>query len=89
MTTDHTYLAKVYVTLKSTVNDPHGLTVQGGLQTLGFTSVDSVRMGKYLEVRLEAPSQQEAEAEVKGMCERLLANPVIEEYRYEVEEVAV
>ena len=87
MTAQRTYLARVYVTLKPTVNDPQGLTVRGGLQTLGFGSVSSVRAGKYMEVHLGAASQQEAEGLVKGMCEKLLANPVIEEYRFEVQEV--
>ncbi len=88
MADGHTYLAKVYVTLKPTVNDPQGLTVKGGLQALGFTSVAAVRMGKYLEVRLQAATRQEAEAHVKGMCDKLLANPVIEEYRFEVQELS-
>ena len=87
MAATRTYLAKVYVTLKPTVNDPQGLTVQGGLQALGFASVASVRVGKYLEVRLQAASRQRAEAQVRGMCDQLLANPVIEAYRYEVEAV--
>ncbi|MSQ40318.1 MAG: phosphoribosylformylglycinamidine synthase subunit PurS [Dehalococcoidia bacterium] len=88
MADGHTYLAKVYVTLKPTVNDPQGLTVKRGLHALGFASVATVRMGKYLEVRLQAATRQEAEAHVKGMCDKLLANPVIEEYRFEVEEMA-
>ena len=74
------------MTLKTTVNDPQGLTVRRGLQSLGFTSISSVRMGKYLEVRLEAANQLEAQAQVQQMCEQLLANTVIEEYRYEMED---
>jgi len=48
------YLAKVYITLKPTVNDPQGLTIKGGLHTLGFNSVESVRSGKYLEIKADA-----------------------------------
>lgn len=81
------FLAKVIVTLKPAVNDPPGLTVMGSLKTLGFDSVESVRLGKFLEVRLDAPDRATAEARVGDMCGQLLANPVIEEYRFEVEEL--
>ena len=81
------YLAKVYVTLKPTVNDPQGLTIKGGLHSLGFTGVDSVRAGKYMEIKVEASDKGEAESAVTEMCKKLLANPVIEEFRFEVEEV--
>ena len=80
------YLAKVYVTLKPTVNDPQGLTVKGGLQTLGYANVESVRVGKYMEIRLAGSSRAEAEEQVRGMCDKLLANPVIEDFRFELEE---
>ena len=80
------YLARVYVTLKPTVNDPQGRTILGGLRSLGFDGAADVRAGKYLEIRLEAAARSEAEAMVDEMCRRLLANPVIESYRYDVEE---
>lgn len=83
------FLAKVYVTLKPAMNDPQGLTVLGGLKTLGFQSVGSVRVGKYLEVALDAPDKATAEAQVQEMCRKLLANPVIELFRVEVREAAV
>ncbi len=82
------YLAKVHVTLKPTVNDPQGQTVLGGLKTLGFTSVRSVRMGKYLEMQLEASNREAAQEQVAQMCQRLLANMVIEEYSFELEETS-
>jgi phosphoribosylformylglycinamidine synthase len=82
------FLAKVYVTLKATVNDPQGLTIKGGLQSLGFASVESVRAGKYMEIRVDAASKGEAEAAVTEMCRKLLANPVIEEFRVEVGEAS-
>ncbi len=83
-----TFLARVYVTLKPTVNDPQGNTIADGLSSLGFTGVQDVRAGKYLEVRLTATTSQDAEAQVDAMCDKLLANPVIESYRFEVEELA-
>jgi len=83
------YLARVYVTLKPTVNDPQGLTIRGGLHSLGFTSVDSVRAGKYMEIRIDAPDRDEAEAQVTEMCRKLLANPVIEDFRFEVEDMPI
>ena len=81
------YLAKIYVTLKPTVNDPQGLTVKGGLRTLGFDNIQSVRVGKYMEVRLEEKNGSKAEEEVREMCRKLLANPVIEDFRFELEEI--
>jgi phosphoribosylformylglycinamidine synthase subunit PurS len=80
------YLAKVYVTLKPTVNDPQGLTIKGGLHSLGFESVEAVRAGKYLEIRIVGSDKVEAEEQVHDMCRQLLANPIIEEYRFELEE---
>lgn len=81
------YLARVHVTLKPTVNDPQGLTIRGALHDLEFGNVASVRVGKYMEIILEAKSRSKAEAQVDDMCRRLLANPVIELYRFELEEV--
>jgi phosphoribosylformylglycinamidine synthase len=82
------FLARVYVTLKPTVNDPPGLTIKGGLHSLGFSSVSSVRSGKYMEIKLDAASSADAEAQVGEMCRKLLANPVIEDFRFTVEELA-
>ena len=81
------FLARVYVTLKPAVNDPQGQTVMGGLHSLGYESVEDVRIGKYLEIRVATDDHAEAESEVAGMCDRLLANPVIENYRYTLEPV--
>jgi phosphoribosylformylglycinamidine synthase subunit PurS len=82
------FLARVYVTLKPTVNDPQGLTIRGGLRSLGFESVDSVRAGKYMEIRVDLPDRAAAEAQVTEMCRKLLANPVIEDFRFELSEAA-
>jgi len=81
------YLAKVYVTLKPTVNDPQGLTIKGALHSLGFVEVTSVRAGKYIEVRLEVNDQGIAYQQVDEMCKKLLANPVIENYAFELEKI--
>ncbi len=78
------YLARVYVTLKPTVNDPQGLTVLGALHSLGFSSAKDVRAGKYLEIRIDEEDEVKAEAQVKEMGQKLLANPVIEEFRFEL-----
>jgi len=80
------YVARVYVSLKPTVNDPQGLTIADGLRSLGFSEVTGVRAGKYIEVHLEAADAQIAHTRVDAMCGRLLANPIIESYRFEVDE---
>ena len=79
------FLARVYVTLKPAVNDPQGLTVMGGLHSLGFDGVADVRVGKYLEIRVAGDDADRASAAVARMCDQLLANPVIEDYRFTLE----
>ena len=79
------FLARIYVYLKLTVNDPQGLTIADGLRSLGFDEVESVRAGKYLEVRLNAPDADTAAQRIDAMCDKLLANSVIEAYRYDIE----
>ncbi|HEX77973.1 MAG TPA: phosphoribosylformylglycinamidine synthase subunit PurS [Dehalococcoidia bacterium] len=81
------YLAKVYVTPRPTVNDPQGLTIKGGLEMLGFENVKSVRFGKYLEIRIDHRDRAQAEQQVREMCRQLLANPVIEDFRFDLEEI--
>lgn len=78
--------AEVFVVLKPLVNDPEGLVIRDGLRTLGFNEVGGVRSGKYLTIELEAEDRRAAEARLTEMCEKLLANPVIEEYRFTVRE---
>lgn len=77
-------MAKVYVTLKPGVLDPQGEAVKQGLVTMGYEGVKEVRVGKYLEVLLEAEDSQQAFEQVDEMCRRLLANPVIERYSCEI-----
>lgn len=81
------YLAKIYITLKPTVNDPQGLTIKGALHNLGFTGVKSVRAGKYMEVKIEENDYHKAQQQSDEMCRKLLANPVIENYTFELEEI--
>lgn len=77
--------ARIHVTLKSGILDPQGRTIRQSLETLGFSNVADVRVGKFLEIELNQDDPAEAEAQLKAMCETLLANTVIEEYRYELE----
>jgi len=81
------YLSKVYITLKPTVNDPQGLTIKGELHTLGFKDVEEVRAGKYIEIKIAAGDMERARAELQDMCKKLLANPVIENFRFDIEEI--
>ena len=77
-------IARVIVTPKPVVNDPQGLTVKQGLASLGFREVSDVRVGKYIEVSLEASSEHEARQRVEEMCRELLANHVIEDFRFDL-----
>lgn len=80
------YLAKIYVVLKPAVNDPQGVTVKGGLLSLGFSGVKDVRMGKYIELRIEAPDTATARDQVEEMSRKLLTNPTIEDFRFDLTE---
>jgi phosphoribosylformylglycinamidine synthase len=80
------FLAKVYISLKPTVNDPEGNTIAGALASLGFAGVTGVRSGKYFQLSVEAPSKDAAASQVQDLSARLLANPVIETFTYEVTE---
>ncbi|ABA78281.1 phosphoribosylformylglycinamidine synthase subunit PurS [Rhodobacter sphaeroides] len=76
--------ARVHVMLKDGVLDPQGEAVKHALGTLGFSGVEGVRQGKVIELDLTATDRAEAEAEVRRMCEKLLANTVIEKYTVEI-----
>ena len=76
--------ARVYVTLKEGILDPQGKTVLRALKSLGYEEVDDLRIGKYMELSLDGDDEK-LEARVVEMCEKLLANPIIENYRVEVE----
>jgi phosphoribosylformylglycinamidine synthase PurS subunit len=78
-------IARIIVTPKPVVNDPQGITVKQGLATLGFREISEVRVGKYIEVSLEGNNEHEARQRVEAMCKQLLANHVIEDYRFEID----
>jgi phosphoribosylformylglycinamidine synthase len=79
-------LARVYVTPKRGILDPQGKAVQQALHALGFGEVQDVKVGKYIELRLRDATQAAAGGRVREMCERLLANGVIEDFRVDVAE---
>ena len=75
-------LAQIHVTFKEGILDPQGKTVHHALNNLGYDEVLDVNIGKYLEIKLDSASEEEAEIRVQEMCERLLANTVIESFRF-------
>jgi phosphoribosylformylglycinamidine synthase len=79
-------LARVYVTPKKAILDPQGKAIANSLHALNYSEVSDVRMGKYLEVRLQGLSRTQAAERVEEMCRRLLANLVIEDFRFELVE---
>ncbi|MBV5261293.1 phosphoribosylformylglycinamidine synthase subunit PurS [Synechococcus moorigangaii CMS01] len=78
------YHAQVFVTLRPSVLDPAGAAVESGLSQLGHGGVSGVRIGKYIELNLTAADEAEAKAKVDQMCDQLLTNPVIENYRFDL-----
>ncbi|MDQ3954814.1 MAG: phosphoribosylformylglycinamidine synthase subunit PurS [Actinomycetota bacterium] len=79
-----TYVARVDITLKPGIADPQGQTIEKALPALGYSGVKNVRVGKLIEMEVEAATPDEAESRANEMCERLLANPVIESYEVNV-----
>ncbi len=80
-------LAKVYITLRPGVLDPQGEVLGRGLQAMGYKNVDSVKVGKCLEIKLNTADEEAAASEVEEMCRRLLANSVIEQYEYSLKKM--
>jgi len=76
--------AKIHVTLKQGILDPQGKAIEHALDSLGFKNAANVRVGKYMELDMNETDKVKAEVQVKQMCEKLLANTIIEEYRYEL-----
>ena len=76
--------AKIHVTLKEGILDPQGKAIEHALESLGFKNAENVRVGKYMEFDLKEADKSKVENGVKSMCEKLLANTIIEEYRYEL-----
>ncbi|MBT9134018.1 MAG: Phosphoribosylformylglycinamidine synthase subunit PurS [Firmicutes bacterium] len=79
------YKAKIWVTLRQGILDPAGQAVQKGLHSQGFVGVRDVRMGKFMELVLDVTSEREAAGLVRETCERLLVNPVMEDYTFTLE----
>ena len=78
-------LAKIHITLKEDVLDPQGSVIANSLKSLGFDNVNDVRQGKFIELEINSNSKEEAEKQCNDMCEKLLANLVIEDYSVEIE----
>ncbi|MBE9222163.1 phosphoribosylformylglycinamidine synthase subunit PurS [Cyanobacterium stanieri LEGE 03274] len=78
------YSVRVYVTLRASVLDTAGTAVESGLHQLGYDGVEGVRIGKYIELNLTAENEEKAQADLHQMCDKLLSNPVIENYRFEL-----
>ncbi|GAB4279611.1 MAG: phosphoribosylformylglycinamidine synthase subunit PurS [Oscillatoriaceae cyanobacterium] len=83
------YRAQIYVTLRPSVLDPAGTAVESGLQNMGYANVTGVRIGKYVELTIAAASETAAQEQLDKICDQLLANPVIENYRIELTEISV
>ncbi len=79
-----TYQARVYVTLRPSVLDPAGTAVQSALDHMGYDNVSQVRIGKYIEITLDAADETTARSQLDRIADQLLANPVIENYRIEL-----
>ena len=78
-------LAKIYITLKKDVLDPQGSVIANSLKSLGFDNVEDVRQGKFIEIKLNNKDKDDAKKQLSEMCEKLLANLVIEDYKIEIE----
>ncbi|MEI6730559.1 MAG: phosphoribosylformylglycinamidine synthase subunit PurS [Pseudomonadota bacterium] len=77
--------AKIHITLKNGVLDPQGKAIEGSLHNLGFGDVGAVRQGKYIELEIGSKDPEQARLQVEEMCKKLLANIVVENYRFEIE----
>ena len=78
-------LAKIYITLKKDVLDPQGSVIANSLKSLGFNNIEDVRQGKYIEIKLDSENEESAKKQINEMCEKLLANLVIEDYKVEID----
>ena len=78
-------LAKIYITLKKDVLDPQGSVIANSLKSLGFNNIEDVRQGKYIEIKLDSENEESANKKINEMCEKLLANLVIEDYKVEID----
>ncbi len=81
------YQAKIFVTLRPSVLDPAGVAVQSGLKQMEYNNVEQVRIGKYIELMITSDSEKSARQDLDKICDKMLANPVIENYRFDLTEV--
>ena len=79
------HAVKVFVTPRRGILDPQGRTIESSLKSLGFKGAANVKVGKYITLEIDAPNAAAARVEARKMCEQLLANPVIEDFTFEVE----
>ncbi len=81
------YKAKIFVTLRPSVLDPAGVAVQSGLKQMEYDNVEQVRIGKYIELKITSNSEKSARKDLEEICDKMLSNPVIENYRFDLIEV--
>lgn len=81
------YLSKIRVTLRPSILDPQGKAVEHAIATLGVASIRDVRMGKYIELKVEGKTEAEARQKTEEVCRKLLANPVMEDYAIELQKI--
>lgn len=80
------FWVKIYISLKEGVADPQGATIKHALDSLGYQGVERVRVGKYLELKLNLGDGEKIEEQIEDMCRKILVNPVIENFEYEIQE---
>ena len=78
------YSAQIKITLRKSILDPQGKTVEHSLMSLGYKNVKDTRIGKFIELKLDVPNEEEAKKVTEEVCKKLLANPVIEDYEFEI-----
>ncbi len=78
---------KIYITLKKTVADPQGLTIKHALESLGYHNLGEIRIGKLISMKVNSRDRKVVGQRIEEMCQKLLANPIIEDYTFEIEEV--
>jgi phosphoribosylformylglycinamidine synthase len=78
--------AEIHVTLKDLVLDPQGTTLKRSMETMGYKNIDDVRMGKFIQIKFDSNDRQAVEENVKELCQKILSNPVIEQYSYTIGE---
>lgn len=79
--------AKVFVMLKKTVADPQGITIKHALESLGSKNIKDVRIGKLVKLNIESEDEESVKDQLKNMCKKLLANPIIEDYNFELRKI--